>query len=183
MVYSPSRASVQRAIMARCLHGQRFSSFLSKASAGRAWLSLLYPSSYGKPFLSSSNGRRSLKFLGQTKAQQSTAVLNDRQAIREVSGTQGGSAVESASVTFQDAVVRLQEYWSSVGCTLWQPHNAEVCFAILASGRVACTLTCRAEPDAWRAGGSRYHEPCHLLEGHRPRRMESVLHRAIGSPG
>ena len=30
------------------------------------------------------------------------------------------------SLTFQEAIVQLQKYWSSVGCTLWQPHNSEV---------------------------------------------------------
>jgi glycyl-tRNA synthetase len=29
-------------------------------------------------------------------------------------------------LTFQDAISRLQEYWSSVGCALWLPHNTEV---------------------------------------------------------
>lgn len=28
--------------------------------------------------------------------------------------------------TFQEAISRLQEYWASVGCTVWLPHNTEV---------------------------------------------------------
>ena len=28
--------------------------------------------------------------------------------------------------TFQEAISRLQEYWASVGCALWLPHNTEV---------------------------------------------------------
>eukprot|EP00741_Cyanophora_paradoxa_P009065 tig00001466_g8778.t1 len=34
----------------------------------------------------------------------------------------GGSKV----VTFQEAILRLQEYWASVGCIVFQPHNTEV---------------------------------------------------------
>jgi len=29
-------------------------------------------------------------------------------------------------LTFQDAISRLQQYWASVGCALWLPHNTEV---------------------------------------------------------
>lgn len=29
-------------------------------------------------------------------------------------------------LTFQDAIARLQEYWASVGCAMWLPHNTEV---------------------------------------------------------
>ena len=38
--------------------------------------------------------------------------------------SQNGS--KSTTLTFQEAIVQLQEYWTSVGCTLWQPHNSEV---------------------------------------------------------
>lgn len=31
-----------------------------------------------------------------------------------------------APLTFQEAITRLQQYWASVGCALWQPHNSEV---------------------------------------------------------
>lgn len=32
----------------------------------------------------------------------------------------------AATLTFQEAVARLQEYWASVGCAVWQPFNSEV---------------------------------------------------------
>jgi len=32
----------------------------------------------------------------------------------------------TACLTFQDAIARLQEYWASVGCAMWLPHNTEV---------------------------------------------------------
>lgn len=28
--------------------------------------------------------------------------------------------------TFQEAISKLQEYWSSLGCAIWLPHNNEV---------------------------------------------------------
>jgi glycyl-tRNA synthetase len=31
-----------------------------------------------------------------------------------------------STLTFQDVISRLQEYWASVGCALWLPHNTEV---------------------------------------------------------
>lgn len=36
------------------------------------------------------------------------------------------STIKTDTLTFQDAISRLQEYWSSVGCALWLPHNTEV---------------------------------------------------------
>ena len=42
---------------------------------------------------------------------------------RSVSSSAGG---DSATLTFQDAISKLQEYWASVGCALWLPHNTEV---------------------------------------------------------
>lgn len=32
----------------------------------------------------------------------------------------------SVKLTFQDAIAKLQEYWASVGCAVWLPHNTEV---------------------------------------------------------
>ena len=37
-----------------------------------------------------------------------------------------GSVPNPAAPTFQDAISRLQQYWASVGCALWLPHNTEV---------------------------------------------------------
>lgn len=31
------------------------------------------------------------------------------------------------SITYQDAIARLQSYWASVGCAIGQPHNSQVC--------------------------------------------------------
>jgi glycyl-tRNA synthetase len=32
----------------------------------------------------------------------------------------------SVAPSFQEAIKRLQDYWASVGCIVWQPHNTEV---------------------------------------------------------
>lgn len=34
--------------------------------------------------------------------------------------------VVTTAPTFQEAIAKLQSYWSSVGCTVWLPHNTEV---------------------------------------------------------
>ena len=36
------------------------------------------------------------------------------------------SGPANGAPTFQEAISRLQEYWASVGCALWLPHNTEV---------------------------------------------------------
>ena len=28
--------------------------------------------------------------------------------------------------SFQEAIAKLQEYWASIGCAIWLPHNTEV---------------------------------------------------------
>ena len=37
-----------------------------------------------------------------------------------------GAGREAAALTFQEAIARLQSYWASVGCAVWQPFNSEV---------------------------------------------------------
>ena len=58
---------------------------------------------------------------GQTAEMETTA----RSASRpEASGN--GAARETAILTFQEAIARLQSYWASVGCAVLQPFNSEV---------------------------------------------------------
>lgn len=40
-------------------------------------------------------------------------------------GTAAGGLVKDAP-TFQEAISKLQQYWASVGCAIWLPHNTEV---------------------------------------------------------
>lgn len=58
---------------------------------------------------------------GQTAEMDSAAHTPSRS---EVSGN--GAARETAVLTFQEAIARLQSYWASVGCAVWQPFNSEV---------------------------------------------------------
>lgn len=44
----------------------------------------------------------------------------------KVGTTRSSSSGDTATLTFQDAISKLQEYWASVGCALWLPHNTEV---------------------------------------------------------
>ena len=47
--------------------------------------------------------------------------------MSSASGTNGTAApARAAALTFQEALARLQEYWASVGCAVWQPFNSEV---------------------------------------------------------
>eukprot|EP00887_Chlorella_sp_A99_P006103 scaffold22.g6103.t1 len=38
----------------------------------------------------------------------------------------GAISTQNNAPTFQEAIARLQEYWASVGCAVWLPHNTEV---------------------------------------------------------
>lgn len=44
--------------------------------------------------------------------------------------------------TFQEAISRLQEYWASVGCALWLPHNTEVGMEAGTRESQACLCCC-----------------------------------------
>ena len=47
--------------------------------------------------------------------------------IPESLGISGNGANSDAhALTFQEAIARLQSYWASVGCAVWQPFNSEV---------------------------------------------------------
>lgn len=34
--------------------------------------------------------------------------------------------VQKSGISFQEAISKLEHYWSSVGCAVWLPHNTEV---------------------------------------------------------
>ncbi len=52
-----------------------------------------------------------------------SAAAQQQQEQLLSNGARGGSAT---APTFQEAVRRLQDYWASVGCLVWLPHNTEV---------------------------------------------------------
>ncbi len=106
--------------MLRCLPGQQARLFLSRVCFKNA-RKVAKPCS--TPRLGLCNHFRLLR----TNNAASDVSLQDTAANSEIHdriGRQNGS--RSADLTFQEAIVQLQEFWTSVGCTLWQPHNTEV---------------------------------------------------------
>lgn len=60
----------------------------------------------------------------------SPAVTQTPTSQPVAAGSNGSSThkggVSGAAPTFQEAVARLQQYWSAQGCLVWLPHNTEV---------------------------------------------------------
>lgn len=52
------------------------------------------------------------------------AAVEAPAASSPAAGSSKGTA--GSAPTFQEAIARLQDYWASVGCALWLPHNTEV---------------------------------------------------------
>lgn len=58
--------------------------------------------------------------------QPAAAATGAQQAQHDASNGAGSKGNASTAPTFQEAVKRLQEYWSAQGCIVWLPHNTEV---------------------------------------------------------
>lgn len=58
----------------------------------------------------------------------STEVSAQKEDPRVKNQEENGSSVtrNKAAPTFQEAIAKLQDYWASVGCAVWLPHNTEV---------------------------------------------------------
>ena len=54
------------------------------------------------------------------------AISTDTPTATDAATPAGKPTGASVGPTFQDAILRLQQYWSSQGCALWLPHNTEV---------------------------------------------------------
>jgi hypothetical protein len=55
------------------------------------------------------------------------AISTDAPAASSASAESSASyPTNPEAPTFQDAILRLQQYWSSKGCAIWLPHNTEV---------------------------------------------------------
>jgi len=54
------------------------------------------------------------------------AISTDAPLATDAAAPAGKPVGASTGPTFQDAILRLQQYWSSQGCALWLPHNTEV---------------------------------------------------------
>lgn len=58
-------------------------------------------------------------------AEQPTSAPTSQQQSGHSNGA-GSKDTASTAPTFQEAVKRLQDYWSAQGCIVWLPHNTEV---------------------------------------------------------
>mmetsp|Transcript_20995 Transcript_20995/g.46001 ORF Transcript_20995/g.46001 Transcript_20995/m.46001 type:complete len:1090 (-) Transcript_20995:488-3757(-) len=73
--------------------------------------------------------------------------------------------------TFQEAIAKLQEYWASVGCVVWLPHNTEVGAGTMNPATFLRVLgpepwnVCYAEPSI-RPDDSRYGDNPNRLQRH-----------------
>ena len=54
------------------------------------------------------------------------AVAEVAQVQQQLDSSINGKASSTTAPSFQEAIKRLQEYWASVGCIVWLPHNTEV---------------------------------------------------------
>ena len=66
----------------------------------------------------------------------STETEHAARSPQNLGASGNGTSSDTQALTFQEAIARLQSYWASVGCAVWQPFNSEVCLAI-----------CRAIPE------------------------------------
>lgn len=101
---------------------------------------------------------------------QATAVQEQVAVSEPQTGPKANGAVQPAvrnadAPTFQDAIARLQGYWSQFGCAICQPHNTEVSTGALVSPvSFHPGHRCMASPQPQAngltlTGGSRHHEP------------------------
>jgi len=54
------------------------------------------------------------------------AISTDAPATSSAAASDAGSGASATVPTFQDAILRLQQYWAERGCALSLPHNTEV---------------------------------------------------------
>ena len=60
-----------------------------------------------------------------TAVEEQTAVSQPQTSAR-INGAVQAPAYSADAPTFQEAIARLQGYWSQYGCAICQPHNTEV---------------------------------------------------------
>lgn len=80
-----------------------------------------------RPMPPAARTRRSLSSLTPAAASVVSDVESGHQAQQASSSSDAPSSTDPANApTFQEAIRRLQDYWASVGCVVWLPHNTEV---------------------------------------------------------
>lgn len=68
--------------------------------------------------------------------------------------------------SFQEAITKLQEYWASVGCAIWLPHNTEV--SNWGDRGEALGKTCVQHGNGMWVGGEHVRIRRRVLQGFRP---------------
>ncbi|CAL8470617.1 g10159 [Coccomyxa elongata] len=93
------------------------------------------------------------------------------QQLSTSSGNGAAKPIGATTLTFQEAVARLQEYWASVGCAVWQPFNSEVGAGTMNPATFLRVLgpepwrVCYVEPSV-RPDDSRYGDNPNRLQQH-----------------
>jgi hypothetical protein len=59
-------------------------------------------------------------------ATNAAAIAEAAQVQQQVESCSNGKGSNTTAPSFQEAIKRLQDYWASVGCIVWLPHNTEV---------------------------------------------------------
>ena len=134
--------------------------------------------------------------LASSAAPPCAAAVEAPTAATHTAGDSSISAGSTSVPTFQEAIARLQDYWASVGCAVWLPHNTEVrqmgkmevqrwhCNLVIAveeggKGRAVLERLSTAAGAAANlypeSGWGGHHEPSYLPAGAGPRALECVL--------
>jgi len=71
-------------------------------------------------------GRDSLRAMSTLRAIHTNAAALDAPTATSSTAKTPASIPNPNAPTFQEAITRLQQYWASVGCAMWLPHNTEV---------------------------------------------------------
>lgn len=103
--------------------------------------------------------------------QPAAAPAGKQQAEHSASNGAGSKGGSSTAPTFQEAVKRLQDYWSAQGCIVWLPHNTEVGAGTMNPATFLRVLgpepwnVCYAEPSI-RPDDSRYGDNPNRVQRH-----------------
>ena len=84
---------------------------------------------------------RTMCSTSSSTAAPSTETESAARSPQSLGVSSNGANSHTHALTFQEAIARLQSYWASVGCAVWQPFNSEVGLTI---GRSISGLHCSA---------------------------------------
>jgi hypothetical protein len=88
--------------------------------------SVLIPLGESQCLLSRENGVGKYGFGRASKDFSRRVAVRAAVDTTQATVSSGPVAGQEQGPTFQEALSRLQQYWASVGCAAWLPHNTEV---------------------------------------------------------